>query len=81
LSEYRDTEPAFITKGEAKVGSAFLLKLLLISVGSDAFHKGEGVIRLKNLGFQTSKSFIYSQYRWSANGKMNVRSTLCDASM
>jgi len=52
LLEHRHAKPRFITEGKAKVRTAPLLQLLLVSLRTDTFHQVGGVVSTQFSSFQ-----------------------------
>ena len=66
LLEDGDAEPGQLAEGEAEVGAAHLLQLLLAALGRDALHQRHGVVRLEDLGLQRPHVAVEPEHRRAA---------------
>ena len=73
------SETPRIAECETKVGAALFLDFLLIFLGCDTFHEGDGVVRLKDLRVEGAQAAVNSQYGGPANDKVDIRSAHLDA--
>ncbi len=72
LLEDRNAEPGQVAEGEAEVGAADLLQLLLAPLRRDALHQRHGVVRLEDLGFQPLQVAVQPHDRRLADGDVQV---------
>ncbi len=59
----RCTKATLVAKLKAKVRTPLLLKLLLSTLGSDSFHHGDGILRLKDFRLQLTKPATKAKHR------------------
>ena len=76
LLEDRDAEAGQVAKGEAKVGPAHGLQLLLAAVGGDALHQRLGVGRLEDLGLELDHVAIVPNHRGLPHRNVQVACAL-----
>jgi hypothetical protein len=79
LAENRHAETGRVAKGEAEVGAARLLKLLLAAVRRDALHESLRIGRLEHLGFQSLHPPVNAQDRRLAHRDVKIARTLLHA--
>jgi hypothetical protein len=71
LAKRRNTKANF-TKNKLEVGSTNLLQLSLVSLGSDALHRGQGVVGRHHMAFELAHSTMHSHHRRLTYNEMEM---------